>query len=92
MGVEAIMRIYNELRTSVNDLERELVNIPKESNEWNIVHSIIDAIKDTYKSLTGSDGSVFDKQAEDMLPERSGVSSNLVLICKLLKATLFVSR
>lgn len=83
MDVEGIMRIYNELQTAVIDLQRELESIPEKSDEWNIIHSIIDAIKDTSKTFMDLDESATDRHKQTQ--EQYSVSSRSVFFWNNLK-------
>ncbi|KAM7541918.1 hypothetical protein Aperf_G00000006635 [Anoplocephala perfoliata] len=47
MNIEAIMRIYKELKKAELDLQQELEAIPKGTEDWNLVDRIIKAIQET---------------------------------------------
>uniref|UniRef100_A0A915EY54 Uncharacterized protein n=1 Tax=Echinococcus canadensis TaxID=519352 RepID=A0A915EY54_9CEST len=57
MDVEAIMRVYTELQNAILDLQKEIELIPEGNDEWNIVNSIISAIKETSTTLVDIDES-----------------------------------
>lgn len=76
MDIEAIMRVYTELQNAISGLQREMDLLPEGSDEWKVIGSIINAIKETSKTLMDVDEGEGSEQTEDQqkAPEHGGVS------------------
>lgn len=74
MDIGAIMRIYNELKKAASDLQLELETIPKESDDRNLVESIIKAIQEYSKAF-------IDQELEVQVPK--GNNLRQILFCYL---------